>query len=123
MDKVNLREFAGGVVQKKFENSFERVMENLQDVNFPYKDKREITIKMVFEQNEARDDVMCDVFVKEKLASQAPVTTRFAVGKDLRTGNVISEEYNTQIRGQMEIGEVVDEKTGEITPVNFRKVK
>lgn len=52
MSKIDLREMVGGALQDKFQHSFERVMENLQDRNTPYKDKREIVIKMAFVQNE-----------------------------------------------------------------------
>ena len=124
MNKAYLSEIVGGALQEKFQNSFQRVMDNLQDVNTPYKAKREITIKMTFEQNEARDNVMTSIKVTEKLAAQGELATQFAIGKDLRTGEVIAEEYGNQLKGQMQIGkEVVDMNTGEVYPVDFRKVK
>ena len=132
MNKVDLREMVGGSLQEKFQNSFERVMQNLQDVNTPYKDKREIVIKMTFAQNEQRDNVVVQTKVTEKLASQGALVTQFAMGKDLRTGEIIAEEYgNSQLRGQMkmETSNVakVDLDTGEVmeedTVVDFRKVK
>lgn len=124
MSKIDLREMVGGALQDKFQHSFERVMENLQDRNTPFKDKREIIIKMTFAQNEQRDNVVASVKVTEKLASQGELTTQFAMGKDLRTGEVIAEEYgNNQLKGQMaldmETGEVLEEET----VVDFRKVK
>lgn len=86
MNKVELQQFAGGALQEKFNKSFERVVENLQDVNTPFKVKRRITIQVDFIQNEMRDDVRCDISVVEKLAPQAPMTTQFAIGKDLENG-------------------------------------
>lgn len=53
MNKVELGELIGGALQEKFSKSFERVVENLQDQNTAYKDKRGITIKLVFEQTAA----------------------------------------------------------------------
>ena len=44
---MNLKDMVGGALQQKFQNSFERVMENMQDENTPYKDKRQITITMI----------------------------------------------------------------------------
>lgn len=128
MKKVDLNEIVGGALQEKVTHSFKRVMDNLQDVNTPYKDKREIVIKMVFVQNEARDDVMADIKITEKLASQGSLATHFAVGKDLRTGEVIAEEYGNQLKGQVKIDSemTVDPETGEVTEgevVDFRKVK
>ena len=129
MSKVDLKEMIGGSIQEKFQHSFDRVMENMQDVNTPYKDKREINIKMTFVQNEARDNVVASVKVSEKLASQSELMTQFAVGKDLRSGKVIAKEYGSQLRGQLELNaehnDRIDPETEEITDgiVDFRKVK
>ena len=105
--KIDLKDIVGGALQQKFQNSFDRVMENLQDVNTPYKDKREITITMKFVQNEARDNVLCDIAVKEKLAMQGGLTTQFAVGKDLSTGQIVAEEYGKQLKGQLSMMEAM----------------
>jgi hypothetical protein len=122
--KVDLKDIASGALQEKFAHSFEKVMENMQDVNTPYKDKRQIVITMTFVQNEQRDNVVADISVKEKLAAQGGLTTQFAVGKDLRSGKVIAEEYGKQLRGQLSIDdseETIDSETGEI--IDIRKVK
>ncbi len=110
-------------------------MENLQNPNTPYKVNREITIKLKFAQNEARDDVKCGILVTEKLAPQAPMETAFSVGKDLRTGEIFATEYGKQCRGQMSMDDVkqpepviVDQETGEVLPestgnvVDFRNI-
>lgn len=128
MSKIDLREMVGGALQDKFQHSFDRVMENLQDRNTPFKAKREINIKMTFVQNEQRDNVVASLKVTEKLASQGELVTQFATGKDLRTGEVIAEEYGgNQLKGQMMLdASQVDPETGEIaeeTIVDFRKVK
>lgn len=94
---MNLKDMVGGALQQKFQNSFERVMENMQDENTPYKDKRQITITMTFVQNEQRDDVVCDIAVKEKLAMQGGLKTHFSVGKDLRTDKVARQTANSVI--------------------------
>lgn len=136
MNKVELQELVGGALQEKFNKAFENVIENLQDPNTSFKNKRQITITMKFTQNEHRDDVSVDVSVAEKLAPQAPMFTSFAIGKDLRTGETYAQEYGKQIKGQMNLddyqaeqvvdGQVVDTDTGEIikeqnTVVDFRK--
>lgn len=63
MKNVKLQEIVGGALQEQFEKSFEKVIENLQNPNTPYKNSREINIKLKFTQNEARDDVHCAVLV------------------------------------------------------------
>ncbi len=135
MNKVELQNIVGGALQEKFEKSFEKVIENLQDTNTPYKNKRAINIKLEFTQNEERNDVSVSVDVTEKLAPQSGMRTSFYIGKDLQTGEVIAEEYGRQIKGQMSLndysaeqvidGKTVDTDTGEIVDngnvIDFRQ--
>lgn len=135
VNRVELQDLVGGALQEKFQKAFAKVIENLQDVNTSYKIKRGITIKLTFDQNEARDDVSVSVDVSEKLAPQAQMKTSFYIGKDLKTGDVYAEEYGKQIRGQMSLedyeakdevqeidGNKVNVNTGEVVqPVNFRR--
>lgn len=134
MEKIELKELVGGALQEQFAKSFEKVIENLQNPNTPYRNSREITIKLKFAQNEKRDDVKCGILVSEKLAPQSPMETGFAIGTDLKTGNVYAVEYGKQVRGQVSMDEVmapsekVDQETGEIMSehtgnvVDLRKV-
>ena len=103
MKKVSLYEITGGALQEQFEKAFEKVIENLADPNTSYKEARKITISLTFKQNERRDDVACDVLVAEKLATPAPTKTAFAVGRDLKTGELYAEEYG---RSQMSIDDI-----------------
>lgn len=123
---VSLETICGGVLNEKFQKSLEKVLENLQNPNTPYKPVRGITISIAFAQNEKRDDVKCTIQVKEKLVPMEAVSTAFAVGRDLATGKVVAEEYGKQIPGQMSIadyeGEKVDTTTGEIIDLRSRKV-
>ena len=113
MKNVELKELVGGALQEQFGKAFERVVENLQNPNTPYKNSREITIKLKFTQNEQRDDVKCGISVTEKLAAQSPMETSFAIGKDLTTGELYAEEYGKQIRGQISMNEVQHEEHAE----------
>lgn len=116
------------------------MVDNLQDVNTSFKTKRKITITLDFTQNENRDDVSVNVSVVEKLAPSAPLATKFAIGKNLATGESYAEEYGRQIKGQLCFddmtqpvqktadGKLVDTETGEIIEaaeetgiVDFRK--
>ena len=132
MGNVELQKIGGGVIQSKFEKSFERVMENLQDPNTPYKTQRKITIELTFAQNEERDDVQVGISVKEKLAPQSPCATAFSMGKNFKTGEIAIHEYGKLVSGQLgfddfveETAEVeVDPNTGEVTDdaiINFRR--
>lgn len=118
MNKVELQNFVGGQLQEKFEHAFEKVLENLQDPNTSFKVKRGITIKLDFVQNEKRDDVLVSVDVSEKLAPQAGMKTSFSIGKDLQTGEIYAEEYGKQIKGQMNLFDIMDPETGEVIEQN-----
>jgi hypothetical protein len=134
MANVSLEQLMGGGLQEQFGKSFNRVIENLEDPNTPFKEARKITIEIKFTQNEGRDDVSCAVSVKEKLAAQAPMNTAFMIGKNLKTGELYAEEYgrHNRLKGQTTFDEIkVDPETGEVLeekqPVNveifdFRKV-
>ena len=114
MSKVNLEKFAGGALQEKVDRAMDEVLQNMQDPNTPWKNKRGITIKISFQQNEDRDDTAVDVVVEKKLAHSSPIVTRMSIGTDLDTGEVYAEEYGKQVKGQMSLNDwnAVQEKAG-----------
>lgn len=124
MEVLRLEELAGGALQEKTNAAMQRVLENMQDPNTPYKVKRGITIKIGFTQNEERDDAVVEMSVETKLAPASPVRTMMAIGKDLETGETYAQEYGKQIRGQMTLdleqpvrkigSDIVDAETGEV---------
>lgn len=141
MNPIDLAELAGGALQEKSQKALQDVFENMQDPNTPWKNKREVVIKLKFIQNEDRDDATCEISVEKKLAQPKPVETKFALGTNLTTGEVLAEEYGPGIKGQMSLdeyqkeqhidGKTVDVDTGEIIEeseendgvVDFRQVK
>ena len=118
MKAIELKEMVGGVLQEQFAKSFEKVIENLLNPNTPFKPTRKITIELKFTQNEHRDNVHVAVEVKEKLASQSPMETAFAIGKDLKPGEIYAEEYGKQLKGQQSFANLpqfnIDTVTGEV---------
>lgn len=140
MENLKLAELAGGALQEKFETSLQKVLENMLDLRTPYRDKRSITIKLSFTQNEMRDDIKAHIDVSEKLAPMGATETSFTFGRDLHTGKIMIEEYGKQIKGQMSLsdlaqpqleetgdGRQVDTETGEIVEntgkvIDMRKV-
>lgn len=132
MNPIDLAELAGGALQEKSQK---------EDPNTPWKNKREVVIKLKFTQNEDRDDATCEISVEKKLAQPKPVETKFALGTNLTTGEVLAEEYGPGIKGQISLdeyqkeqhidGKTVDVDTGEIIEeseendgvVDFRQVK
>lgn len=128
MFEINLDDLAGGELGVQFKDAAKKVVENMLDPNTPYKNKRSIGIKITFEQNEERNDVIVGVSVDPKLAARTPMKTNLAIGKDLRTNELFVQEYGRGIKGQYEIedyptdsrgnilidGKTVNEETGEV---------
>lgn len=121
MKSIELAELIGGALQEQFARSFENVLENLQNPNTSFKTAREINIKLKFTQSEKRDDMKCAILVSEKLAPQAPMETSFAIGRNLRTGELFAEEYGVQLKMpledqtlEMDADVEVDTETGEV---------
>ncbi len=124
MDLLSLQDFTGGALQEKVNAAMQKVLDNIQDQNTPWKNKRYINIKIAFQSNENRDDVAVEVSANEKLAPVSPIVTRMLIGKDLRTGENYAQEYGKQVRGQMTLDDyqteqiigpdVVNTDTGEI---------
>lgn len=83
------------------------------DPNTPWKNKREINIKVSFEQNEDRDDTHVDVSVVPKLAAVKSIGTRMAIGKNIKTGELYAEEYGNQVRGQMSMSDYEEKDTSD----------
>ncbi len=104
-NEINLSSIAGGRVNEMFRQSFEKVMQNLQDVNFNPKSKREIQIKFVFEASEDRKQFDLHYSVKEKLADRAPAKTLVYMGRDLNTGQIMYEEAGSGLRGQIALSD------------------
>lgn len=103
MLQIDLNELAGGELGVQFQEAAKKVVANMLDPNTAYKNKRGITIKITFEQNEARNDVAVGIQTETKLAPQQPIKTHLSIGKDLRTEELYLQEYGAAIRGQASI--------------------
>lgn len=98
-----LSNLAGGALEEKYQECFAQVLRNMTDVNTPYAKKREIIIKLTYEQNESRTDIGVTVAVSAKLAPVTPAKTNFGLFKDLRTQKITVQEYGSQLKGQTRI--------------------
>ena len=123
-EKLRIEELAGGSIQEQFQKAVGAVLENMRDINTSYKEKRKITIEIEFKQDEMRQDVAVAIKTTTRLAASVPVNTNLLVAKDLKTGEIIAEEYGRQVRGQTrfdpETGEILEDKTvkGRFTPIS-----
>ena len=100
---ICLSTIANGELEEKFQRELALVLQNLMDINTPYKTKRKITIDMTFEQDEERREIQIGISTKAKLAPRSPVKTHFGTGRDLKTGKLYVEEYGSQLRGQTQL--------------------
>lgn len=114
MFEIDLDNLVGGELGVQFQAAAKKVVENMLDPNTPYKNKRGITIKLTFEQNEERNDVAVGVQVDTKLSPRTPMKTNLAIGKDLRDGQLYVQEYGPAIRGQMHIKDYEDDSNGKV---------
>lgn len=109
MKIFDLQEVAGGALQEKLNRELQKVFNNMMDPNTPWKNKRQITIKMTLEQNEDRDDCKAEIQVETKLAPVKSIETRFSLGRNLDNGEVYAAEYGPGIKGQMSMDEYLEE--------------
>ncbi len=109
MKTFDLQEVAGGALQEKLNRELQKVFNNMMDPNTPWKNKRQITIKMTLEQNEDRDDCKAEIQVETKLAPVKSIETRFSLGRNLDNGEVEAAEYGPGIKGQMSMDEYLEE--------------
>lgn len=109
MKIFDLQEVAGGALQEKLNRELQKVFNNMMDPNTPWKNKRQITIKMTLEQNEDRDDCKAEIQVETKLAPVKSIETRFSLGRNLDNGEVEAAEYGPGIKGQMSMDEYLEE--------------
>lgn len=75
MNKISISEIAAGDFQQQFQESFEKIIENMKDLDTPYKNKRKMVITLTFEQPEERDRFSCDIQFVEELTPKAPIIT------------------------------------------------
>ena len=97
-----------GTIQRKFNKALEMVMLNLQDEEIPTDKKRKITIELTFSEDENRQLLHVEAEVKTKLVPQDTTSKKYWMSKEY--GDVVLEEADDRIRGQMQI----DQETGEI---------
>jgi hypothetical protein len=107
--KLDLNKFAGGVLLEKFNGALKEVIQNMQDPNTSFKNKRGITIAIGFTQNEQRDDAKITVTVTTKTSPVLPIEIALYMGKDLATDDIEISEYGKQIAGQLTLNDVQEE--------------
>ena len=98
---VDPSRLAGGGFAEKLNDAIMQVAENILNPNTDPKAARQITIKLNFKPNSRRTMTDTTITVVTKLAPAEAIETQFAMGRNLRTGEIEAAEYDGQVRGQM----------------------
>ena len=107
----NLETLAGGGLSERVNSAIKEVMANIADPNTSWKNKRKITVEMVFEAKEDRDIAQIDIIAKTKLAPREGIHTKVLIDHNM-DGEIIGSEFRKQLQGQVVLK--VDNDTGEV---------
>ncbi|HHT7202890.1 MULTISPECIES: replication terminator protein [Bacillales] len=97
---IDLNSFADGALAEQFDREFERVTENMADLNTDPKKARKITVTLTFVGDKKRDVWDCKVQAKSTLAPAEEVESKILLGQD-NSGNIIGQELASGVKGQM----------------------
>lgn len=89
---MNLAEIASGALLAQMNKEVKVVLEDISDLNKDWKKKRKITVSIEFEPNENRDNVGVTFQTKTSLAPDLPQGTRFLIGRDPNSGQMVARE-------------------------------
>lgn len=117
---MNFNEIAMGALAEKLNMSLEEVVKNLLDPNTDFKKTRKLTVTMKFNTDDTRELTSVEVETKTALAPTLPVFTKMLIGRDIDTGQVVAKEWNNQIKGQVDVAEVIEASEN---VVDLRKTK
>ena len=109
----SIESLADGAIAEQVNAAIGKVLENIADLNTPYKIKRKLNIVLVFDADESREMSEVGVTINAKLAPATPTKTRIIIDRDDSTGKMVGAEYRKQIKGQMEL-EIQCDENGEI---------
>jgi len=108
----SIESLADGAIAEQINSAIEKVLENISDMNTPYKTKRKLNIILAFDADESREMSEVGVTIKATLAPATPTKTRILIDRDNK-GKIVGAEYKKQLKGQMEL-EIQCDENGEI---------
>lgn len=100
---LQLDTIADGSLNEKFQAEMKQVLKNLMDPNTSPKDKRKISINLIFTTNDQRSQVETEVAVKSALAAQTGFDTTILMGMNTK-GEIVANELKSGTAGQTYIG-------------------
>ncbi len=127
MHKQTLDNMAKGGLLERFNVEFDKICQNIYDLNTKANIKRSINITITFKPSEDRDFVETNISTNSKLAPYNPIETRYLIGKDHKTNKIIAEEYGRdQMKGQVTFDTYAEENEESTKPdgasiIDYRK--
>jgi len=95
-ERVKLSTLGSGAAEEKFQAAFAAVLENIADVNTPWKAKRKIVLTVTIQPNETRSYGAMDIDTDIKIAKPTPYMSAIAMGLGSE-GPVASENDPNQL--------------------------
>lgn len=102
---MKLGEIAKGALEEQFEAEFQNVLKNIADPNTDPKKARKVTITLTLKPNEKRNIAGMSFQTKTTLVPSKAIESNICIDKD-KNGNMIAQELNGQIPGQVSVEEL-----------------
>ncbi|MED2985534.1 replication terminator protein [Bacillus thuringiensis] len=96
---IDLNTFADGALSERFHQEFERVMENMNDLNTDPKKARKIVVTLSFSGDQKREVWNCQVQATSKLVPTEAVESKILLDMD-QNGNLVGQELASGLKGQ-----------------------
>ncbi len=93
-EEVTLINIAHGRAIELFDRTFQKVLENIQDMATEGETKRKITLEFTFEPNKDRSALITTVQAKASLAPITQVPTTIYTAAHKRNGRLLAVEYD-----------------------------
>jgi len=105
---IRLDDLQGGVLSEKINYELSKIFDNILDPNTDQGKARSLSISLKFKPSK-NGTVELVPSLKSNLAPIETDSTTLIVERDIKTGKVVAEEWNRQVKGQISIDEI-DEK-------------
>lgn len=96
----NVLELANGAIKENVMLECKKVFENIMDPNTKATAKRTVTIKLTFEPDDKRQNIVVTAQADSKLCPINAIQTSMYANKNYKTGGIEAIECRPQIPGQ-----------------------
>ena len=100
----SILEMAQGAIKEQTDIEVGKIIENILNLNTSPSKKRTLTLKVDFEPNENRTQVVIKASATSKLQGNNAIQTALCVGVDTKSGELIATELIPNMAGQTIFG-------------------